>query len=169
MKGTGDEEEKKRQNIFIHFLETKIPGGRERKNKTKEKEKIVFIFDSYSRKVHVVLCVCVLQKSFEKGLPTDAAWQRTKANGGKESRATLSARLDQLERSIYFIFYFFPILSYCVCLIRGSSYSTRERMGAPSSFFFFWIIRPAPKVAGFIPFTAKYYTYVYICWEKAVR
>lgn len=38
MKGTGDEEEKKRQNIFIHFLETKIPGGRERE-KTKQKKK----------------------------------------------------------------------------------------------------------------------------------
>lgn len=66
MKGTGDEEEKKRQNIFIHFLETKIPGGRERKNKTKEKEKIVFIFDSYSRKVHVVLCVCVCSRNLLK-------------------------------------------------------------------------------------------------------
>lgn len=83
-------------------------------------------------------CVCVLQKSFEKGLPTDAAWQRTKANGGKESRATLSARLDQLERSIYFIFYFFSY-SFVLCVFDPRIQLLNKRKNESPKFFFFFL------------------------------
>lgn len=73
MKGTGDEEEKKRQNIFIHFLETKIPGGREREKTKQKKKKKFFSYSTVTVEKCMLSCVCVLQKSFEKGLPTDAA------------------------------------------------------------------------------------------------